>query len=90
MQARASSIPASGSASFINRREEGCVRASARDAATGTLIFRKQLLASITVFLLFHPLIPIAPPFAVERRPAAGEIAFHVGVDRDRQWAPRP
>jgi hypothetical protein len=24
--------------------------------------------------------------FAVERRPAAGEIAFHVGVDRDRQW----
>ena len=24
--------------------------------------------------------------FAVEARPAAGEIAFHVGVDRDRQW----
>src|SRR6202162_895681 len=24
--------------------------------------------------------------FAVERRPAAGEVAFHVGVDRDRQW----
>jgi hypothetical protein len=24
--------------------------------------------------------------FVVEARPATGEIAFHVGVDRDRQW----
>jgi hypothetical protein len=36
-------------------------------------------------------LAPIGEPrhlldFAVERRPAAGKIAFHVGVDRDRQW----